>query len=146
MKKIKDIMNSDLLSIKATDSLGQVIDFFGKNEVSHAIVTDTVGTYKGIISKTDLVSALSSLLKATSGGTYTTLEMENHKAKDFMTANTVNLEPDQTIEYAAEILLQGKFHSLPVVQNFKTVGLVTKHDLLKGYYEQTAYSKNHNYE
>lgn len=146
MKRIKDIMNSNLLSIQDTDSLTEVINFFGKNEVSHAIVTDTVGTYKGIISKTDLVSALSRLLKATSGGTYTSLEMDNHKAKDFMTTNTVNLEPDQTLEYATEILLQGKFHSLPVVHNFKTVGLVTKHDLLKGYYEQTAYIKNLNHE
>lgn len=146
MKKVRDLMTTDILTIEATASMIDVISFFGNNDVSHAIVTDTVGTYKGIISKTDLVNKMSNLLKETSSQTYTRLEMKSQKASDIMTTRIVNLEPDQSIDYATELLLQGNFHSLPVLKNFMAVGLVTKHDLLRGYYEQRAYSQNMNYE
>lgn len=146
MKKVKELMTPKVLNIESSASMQEVIRFFAHNDISHAVVTDNVGIYKGIISKTDLVNKMNYLLKETSSQTYTRLEMENQKARDIMTRITVNLKPEDTIDYATEILLQNRFHSLPVINNFRAVGIVTKHDLLKGYYEQVAYSQNLNYE
>ena len=92
------------------------------------------------------MNRLSKIVTATSSQAYTKMVMENLKAADVMTANTVNLEPGQSIDFGTELLLQGKFHSLPVIKNKRIVGLITKHDLLKGYYEQSAYNKNMNHE
>lgn len=146
MKKIEDLMTRNVISIKSSISFTKVLELFTKYKISHLIVSDALGVYKGVISNKDLVNRLSKIVTATSSQAYTKMVMENLKAADVMTANTVNLEPGQSIDFGTELLLQGKFHSLPVIKNKRIVGLITKHDLLKGYYEQSAYNKNMNHE
>ena len=144
--KVKDIMTKSVKTVRMTSNLKQVRELIYETGMSHLIVTDAVGIYKGIISRNDLLEKLSSLMLQTSGKKYTNLELERLKAGDIMTSSTVNIAPDDSLHYATEILLQKKFHALPVIKNYRAVGVVTQHDLLKSYYESTAYTQTANYE
>lgn len=56
--------------------------------------------------------------------------------KDLMTSAPVSIDQGQTIREAAQTLVHGGFHSLPVVDNGKLVGIVTSTDLIKYLVEQ----------
>jgi CBS domain-containing protein len=54
------------------------------------------------------------------------------KTKDVMKANPVSLDETSTVRDAADVLSQGLFHSLPVVNDGgELVGIVTSTDLMK---------------
>jgi CBS-domain-containing membrane protein len=146
MSTIKKIMSKSIVTVSLTTSLKMINEKFYETGLSHLIVTDTVGTYKGIISKTDMLARVNKLMLSSSGKKFTELELSTITASDIMTRNTVNLEVDHSIEYATEALLQKKFHALPVVKNYKAVGILTKHDLLQHLYESMAFVKNANHE
>ena len=48
-----------------------------------------------------------------------------------MTSKPVVVTPEHSIEYAIELLLQGDFHALPVVENDKLLGIITSKDVLE---------------
>jgi CBS domain-containing protein len=50
---------------------------------------------------------------------------------DAMTPNPVTVHPDTTIEELASIMLDKKFHTIPVVDEGELVGIVGKEDILK---------------
>lgn len=56
--------------------------------------------------------------------------------EDVMTKKLVTLSGGQTVRDAAEILAERSFHSLPVVENGKLVGIVTSSDLIRYLLEQ----------
>jgi CBS domain-containing protein len=53
------------------------------------------------------------------------------KLEDLMQKDVITLTEHSTGREAAEILGQGKFHSLPVVNAGKLVGMVTSTDLIR---------------
>ena len=56
--------------------------------------------------------------------------------EQIMTKDVVSLEETATVREAAEILGQGKFHSLPIVRDGDLVGMVTTTDLIRYLSEQ----------
>lgn len=56
--------------------------------------------------------------------------------KDLMTSSPVVLQQNQTVREAAVVLGNEGFHSLPVVDGQKLVGIVTSTDLIKYLIEQ----------
>lgn len=146
MKTLSNIMSPFPVDISTDASLRTVLATFRKTELSHLIVVDNKGQYKGIISKEDVLNRINWILELTSGQTFTKLEMDHSLASEIMTTNTLNVKTNDSLDYAAELLLQGKFHALPVMDNGKVVGIITPHDLVKHYYENSAFAQNANHE
>jgi len=48
-----------------------------------------------------------------------------------MTTDPLTIEPEMTIEEVATIMVNKKFHTLPVVEGGKLVGVVGKKDILE---------------
>ena len=59
-----------------------------------------------------------------------------YKLSELMNADPVTVDAQQTVRDAAIILASSNFHSLPVVDNSKLVGIVTSSDLIKYLLEQ----------
>jgi len=59
-----------------------------------------------------------------------------YKLSELMNANTVTVDAQQTVRDAAIILADNNFHSLPVVDGSKLVGIVTSSDLINYLLEQ----------
>ena len=53
------------------------------------------------------------------------------KAKDIMTRDLITVTPEMSIEEIATIMVDKNFHTLPVVDKEKLVGIVGKEDILK---------------
>jgi acetoin utilization protein AcuB len=54
------------------------------------------------------------------------------KVKDLMTTNLAYVRPDETVEFAAILMLENKISSLPVINNKgRLIGIITQTDIFK---------------
>jgi len=84
----------------------------------------------GILSKGDLYRQTLRLSMHTSGKSYSKNILRSTTVADIMTKEPVRVFQNQQIELAGEILLQGKFHAIPVMNEDKIVGILTAKDIL----------------
>ena len=105
------------------------IRFIMKNDPICVTANDTLSD--------DMLRKLKHLVFHTSGKSYSDFALHSIPARDIMHVDPIHLSEEDTIDYASELFLQGKFHCLPVVDvNSRPIGIVTPHDLLKAYYQQ----------
>jgi CBS domain-containing protein len=133
-KTVAEFMIVDPISIEKNANIKTLSKIFNVQGISHIPVVNK-GKLIGIISKTDLVNKFFRLLEHSSGKNYTNLVLEHELVDDLMTEFPVTAYEDDGIEYVIELLLQGTFHSVPVVDkdNFLK-GIITSYDVLKALY------------
>jgi len=127
---------SDPVTVNMTESMYDIIKKMESEKVSHLIVENDDKDLVGIISKQDLLQQTKIMMSITTGKTYTDLKIKNMSAGEIMTKDPIGLKKTDSVEYAVELLLQNEFHCLPVVENEKSIGIVTFYDLLKAYYQE----------
>ena len=57
--------------------------------------------------------------------------LEQLAAKEFMSYVLITISPDATIEEAASLMLEHKIGGLPVVEDYKLVGVITESDFCR---------------
>ncbi len=77
----------------------------------------------GIITETDLLKLVTEGIQGEPPAEATVAE--------YMTSDVVTVPPTVDIYYVAGIFLNNKFRRLPVVENGKIVGAITRYDLLR---------------
>ena len=128
---IKKIMTDQLITVTPNTALTEVQRLFQKHKFHHLLVVEPGEKLVGMISKEDLRLMSEKISSQTAGKTFTAKMLSGLIAKDIMTANPMELDPDDTIGLAADIFLANKFHALPIVEDNVLLGILTTHDLLK---------------
>ena len=153
MKTVKELMTTDVFSVKADWSLETLSQFFFDKHVSGAPVVDQNDKLVGIVSITDLArtSTLTPEAAPPSETTHdyyldarnnsgiseedlTLLRMESESSvtvKDIMTPMIFEVEENTSIREAAALMLKGRIHRVFVTRDKKVVGVVTTMDMLK---------------
>jgi CBS domain-containing protein len=145
MLKVKDIMTPDPLTVIAEAEIADAIALLLKNDFNGLPVIDAGGQLVGILCQSDLIAQqkklpMPSLFTLLDG--YFSLSSTKHFEKemkkiaaltvrDAMTADPVTVSPETTVEEAATLMVDKSFHSLPVLDDGKLVGIVGKKDILK---------------
>ncbi len=126
---VKNRMATDLVTISPEDNYRNAKQLIEKKHVHHLLVTEG-GELIGIITDRDIREAGPS--------DATSLEihelkglLEKLKVKEIMTKDVVTVKPDTPLKEAAQKLFDGGFHSLPVMDGKKPIGIITSTDLLK---------------
>ena len=127
---IQSIMTTELVTVKANESLPLIRAIFDKYKFHHVPVVGETGNLMGIISREDFHKVAYVLSIDGDRGYDGISRFEVLVAEDIMTKYPLHLDPDDTIGLAADIFLANKFHALPIVEDGKLVGMVTSHDLL----------------
>lgn len=134
---IRDIMTTDLKVVKLNTPFSKIKKLFELGGFNHLPVVDDMAMIKGIISKKDFTKLALELSKNTSGETYSEKWLTNLKANNMMTPKPIYLNPNDSIQLAANLFLENTFHALPVLEDGVLVGIVTSHDLLAhAYYKE----------
>lgn len=135
-RTVNNYMTPDPITIDFNESLEAAIIVLEDRGLSHLLVTKE-GRLEGVISKTDVLDRLKAMMQRTGGEKYNSFVLKSLRVWEFMTKDPVAVEPDEEIDRAVEILLEQKFHILPVMDaTGKPVGVITAIDLLKGMYHQ----------
>jgi CBS domain-containing protein len=100
----------------------QAIVFLLKHRISGVPVVDDEGNLVGILAERDCLQAF--------------LQDEYCRCptalvKDLMSSDVVTVNVDTHVLKAAELFLDNKFHSLPVVDEDRLVGQITRRDIIR---------------
>ena len=145
MLKVKDIMTTDVISVTPRTEIVHAAKLLLGKRINGVPVVDEKGTLVGILCESDLIvqqkrfplpslfTLLDGLVPLTSMKRF---EAEVQKMSavivaDAMTPNPLTVTPETTVEEVATIMVGRKFHTLPVVDEGRLVGIVGKVDILK---------------
>jgi CBS domain-containing protein len=144
MLTAKDIMTKDPITFTPEMEVVQAARILVEKRINGAPVVDRAGRIKGILCQSDLITAqkkirLPSVFTLLDGliplGTQSfDREMEKLTAAQVsqaMTPDPMTVTPDTTIEEIATMMVERKFHTVPVVENNRLVGVVGKEDVLR---------------
>ena len=145
MLRVKDIMTRDVISVSPDTEIVNAAKILLEKRVNGLPVIDTFGRLVGIICQSDLVAQqkgipvpsiftlLESYIPLTS---IKRIDKEVEKiaaltVKLAMTPNPVTVGPETDIADVAKLMVDKKYHTLPVMEGDKVVGIVGKEDVLK---------------
>ncbi|EOD01607.1 Signal-transduction protein [Caldisalinibacter kiritimatiensis] len=116
--KIRDIMTTNVTSVRTDSSIREVANQMKSLNVGSMPVCDGSNTPVGIVTDRDIV------LRNVSQG-----KDVNEQVGNIMSSGLVSVSPDTDIHEAAEIMAQNQIRRLPVVENGRLVGIVSIGDL-----------------
>jgi CBS domain-containing protein len=127
--RVRDIMETKLVTISANDRLSTVDDIMTLGRVRHIPVVQA-GRLVGVVSQRDLLraslSALSQHRDAERRAFLSVVEIAR-----VMSTPPIVVTPDVTIERAAAVMARKRIGCLPVVDGDELVGMVTETDILR---------------
>ena len=146
----KDIMTREVITISPETEIAQAAQLLLTNRINGVPVVNDADEMVGILCQSDLIiqqknipipslfTLLDGFIPLTSSKKIDR-EVEKiaaTKVEDAMTANPVTVNPDTGIEKVAAFMVEKNYHTLPVVDGGKLVGIVGKVDVLKTLIDQ----------
>lgn len=124
-------MTTDVITITEDTSMMKASIMMKEKKIRCLPVVDSKGTLVGIVSDRDLRDAAPS--KATTLDVYElNYLLSSMQIKDIMHKRLVLVRPEETVEFAAILMVDNKISSLPVVNSKgKLVGIITQTDIFK---------------
>jgi acetoin utilization protein AcuB len=124
-------MTTDVSTIGEDASIMKASIVMKEKKIRSLPVVDKKDKLVGIVSDRDLRDASPS--KATTLDVYElNYLLSSMKIKDVMTKDLVFVRPDETVEFAATLMLENKISSLPVLnEKDDLIGIITQTDIFK---------------
>lgn len=143
--KVRDIMSSPAITVGPDAAFPDLVDALLTNDISGVPVVDADGGLLGIVTEADLVSkeaygfrrrrALGLVTDFLRGRDPQWVRKgAGRTAREVMTASPAAVSPDDELGVAARHMLENHHKRLPVVENGRVVGLVSRHDLLRPFH------------
>jgi len=125
MNRVADLMAGDLLTVAGDTRLTDAVRSMDDRRVGAALVLDGERLV-GVFTERDVLRAVAHGLtpEATVG--------------EWMTHGPETIEPDETAEHAAVLMIHGGFRHLPVVDAGKVVGILSIRDLMRSVLDDAA--------
>jgi CBS domain-containing protein len=125
MPTVRDYMSRDLLTVDSGLTLAQVAERMVEREVGAALVLEGE-RLAGIVTERDVLRAVARGIR------------DESLVRDHMTTDPETIEPRETTEHAATLMMHGGFRHLPVTEEGSVVGIVSIRDLMRIALEDSA--------
>ena len=136
--RANDVMTTAVVTVGLEAGISEVARTLLENRISAVPVVDEMGRVQGMLSEGDVMR------RAECGGDrgwwLSLLDDKNKnyerdrgtRAKDIMTRTIVSIDPETLISDIARILETKRIKRVPVIQDGKLVGIVSRADILRG--------------
>lgn len=145
MTTASDIMTKEVITVTPDMEVTQAAEILFENHVNGLPVVDESGHLVGIICQSDIIVQqkelpLPSLFGFLDGFlTFTNIKSLEKRVRKIaaitvehaMTPDPVTVNPDTAIKTVAALMVDNNFHTIPVVDGGKLVGVIGKEDVLK---------------
>lgn len=137
--KVGDFMASEVYTLLPEDTVYAAAELLLAARVSAAPVVDRDGSLVGMLTLTDLLyraevphsGKIADAVISWLGGDPTTFKKAvSTYVRDVMTTPVICIGPDDTLQAAATKMLEKRIHQLPVVEEDKLVGIVSRSDVI----------------
>lgn len=130
MFQIKDIMTEDVFTLNEQDSLSAAKDLMDLARIRHIPIVNDQGTFVGLLTHRDILSATVSILAEIDRSTQNEIEA-SIPIREIMQTDVVTVSPQESLKVAARMLLKEKYGCLPVVCDKRLCGIITEADFLR---------------
>ena len=145
MLKVKDIMTTEIISVAPETEIANAAKILLEKRINGLPVVDSSGRLVGVLCQSDLVAQqksipipsvftlMESFIPLTS---IKRIDKEVEKiaaltVEQAMTPDPVTVGLETDIAEVAKLMVDEKYHTLPVMEGDKVVGIVGKEDVLK---------------
>ena len=128
-KKVKDFMSKRVFSLEIGSSLLQARRIMLERGIKRLPIT-LGGKIVGMITEKDIAKALG-LFRKISEGRHWDEKMKKIKVEHIMSKDIISITPNDTLGKAVKVMLRKRISGLPVIENDRLVGIITKTDLIK---------------
>jgi CBS domain-containing protein len=118
MVAAKEIMNMNVITMARDEDIFEAVRTMTLNHITGLPVLDEDGTLVGIITEKDVLTLLSG-------------PKASGRVEDFMTRSVVCFTPQDRIDDIAECFRENHFRRVPVVEEGRLVGIVSRRDILR---------------
>jgi CBS domain-containing protein len=125
MPVVRKHMSRNLLSVEPGETITEVAQRMVERNVGAVLVLDA-GRPVGIMTERDLMRAVARGLHG------------DAVVAEYMTTDPETIEPDDTTQHAAVLMIHGGFRHLPVVEGDDVVGILSIRDLMRIALEDSA--------
>jgi len=145
MVKAKDIMQKNIISLSPDTKIPNAVEILLKNHINGVPVVDTNGEIIGILCQSDLIfqqkdipippifAILDSIFPLSSSKSLDAQfqKMAATTVEQAMVKKVTTVTPDTPVSEIASLMVEKHFHTIPVVEGKKLVGIIGKEDILK---------------
>ncbi|MES1945429.1 transcriptional regulator [Salinisphaera sp. PC39] len=124
--EVKDYMSASLVHLTPETDVLRAIHLLLENNVSGAPVTDKLGNVVGFLSEKDCLQV------AMDAGYH---EEWGGNVSEYMTPEVITVDADASILDVARIFRNTSFKSLPVMDDNRLAGQITRSDVLRAFQE-----------
>ncbi len=135
---VKDWVSGEVITVDKNTAIFAASNMMKKNKIRCLPVVDDKSRVIGMITDLDLKEASPS--KATTLDVFElNYLLSKVKVDSVMTKDVITLKDDETLEFAAALMLENKISNLPVVDNdSRLIGIVSQSDMFKALIEITG--------
>ena len=129
---VSDILSQKgglVFTVTPGTSVAQIAQQLTTRRIGSVLVMADADRVAGVVSERDIVRVLARHGAAA-------LELE---ARQVMTRDVVSCHPDDSIEHVMELMTQGRFRHLPVMDHDELIGLISIGDVVKTRLEETRH-------
>lgn len=120
-------MTSDIKTVKRQTPISQAIEMLLTNDITGLPVVEDDNKLVGIISEKDIMEIVFSLINIQT------------KVEDFMTKKVVSFDQDADFTKICECLINNNFRRVPILEDGKLVGIISRSDIIKYLFEPIVY-------
>jgi CBS domain-containing protein len=145
MRTAKDIMTTSVITIRPEADVTEAARILLDKQINGLPVVDALDNLIGILCQSDLVRMQKSLpipslftlwdgFVPLSSAALLETEVKRiaaSKVSEAMTPKVVTISPDMGLDEIAALMVDKKFHTLPVVEHGRLVGIVGKKDIIR---------------
>lgn len=146
--KARDVMVRDVVTASPDTSIAELVETLLAKHISAVPVVDRDGKLVGIVSEGDLIRRAETGTEKRRSGWLTLLmpgetlaaeytRSHARRVGDVMTARVVTASPDTSLRDVAALLEKNGIKRVPIVDNGKLVGLVSRANLLQAFASAT---------
>ncbi|HZO74721.1 MAG TPA: CBS domain-containing protein [Ktedonobacteraceae bacterium] len=111
--QVKDVMTTNVVTVNEGQSVKQAASLMARHHISGLPVVNDDGMVVGIVSEFDVIGK------------------QGQQVKDIMTGGLISVTQDTDLEDVAHILVHQNIKRLPVLDQGKLVGIVSRGDLVR---------------
>lgn len=119
---VRDFMDKVVPTLSPDTGILEAVDFLLSKHVTGAPVLDAEGNVIGILSEKDCLRLLSTGMEA---------DKPRGTVRDFMTKEVASVPSHMNVYFLAGMFLQANYRRLPVIDQGKLVGAITRFDVLR---------------
>jgi CBS domain-containing protein len=119
MSTVRELMTREVLTVEPSDTIGEAAQKMVEAGVSSVVVSD-YGRLIGILTERDLT-------RAVAGRTHSS----EARVREWMTPEPITVTESTPAEEAAALMFDRGFRHLPVVDDERTIGIVSIRDLAR---------------